>query len=181
MTKTHDVGTIFSLVNGASFVSLDTETTPTLKGGKKNPHQGRVTKRITGSQVMVFQNKTTNGYANMVARRLETEGKDPASFQLGERAWGERIENLPVVRHVKDGVTKFYVEVIFLKSGTVEYFLDGQPIDKSEVIGLEDKEERASGQGGLENRVIIRTFALDSIRKIRVNKDEYEGPFTFTE
>lgn len=174
-----DVGTIFSLVNGASFVSLDTETVVPLKGGKANPMKGRVTKRIAGAQVMVFQNKNSNGYENMVHRRLVSEGRDPASFQLSPRVWGERVENLPVVRHVKDGEIKFYLEVIFLKSGRVEYFLDGNPIEKSEIQGLEDKEE--GEQGGLEDKVIIRTFALDSVRKIRVNKDEYTGPFTFAE
>lgn len=178
-TEITDVGTIFSLVNGASFISLDTETIPVLKGGKANPHKGRVTKRMIGAQVMVFQNKNTNGYENMVNRRLTAEGKDPSSFQLGPRSWGERIENLPVIRHVKDGTTKFYVEVIFLVPGKVQYFLDGQPIDKADVQGLDSKEE--GEQGGLDNKVVIRTFALDSISAIRVNRDEYVGPFMFTE
>jgi hypothetical protein len=179
MATIHDVGTIFSLVNGASFVSIDTETTPALKGGASNRMKGRVTKKMVGAKVMVFQNKNSNGYENMVRRRLEAEGKNPNSFELSPRLWGERIENLPVVRHVKDGVAKFYVEVIFLAPGRVEYFLDGSPIPKNEIIGLESKEE--GEQGCLENKVIVRTFSLDSITAIRVNRDEYEGPFTFAE
>jgi hypothetical protein len=42
--------------------------------------QGRVTKQTTGASVMVFTNQASNGYENMVQRRLVAEGKDPASF-----------------------------------------------------------------------------------------------------
>ena len=69
-------------VSGASFIGLDTLTEVTLAGGKKNPQQGRITKRMKGASVMVFQNKNINGYEAMVHRRLLTEGKDPADFQL---------------------------------------------------------------------------------------------------
>lgn len=62
-------------VNGASFVSISTVTTPKLTGGKSNPHQGRVQKVMTSANVMVFQNKNSNGYENMVNRRLIAEGK----------------------------------------------------------------------------------------------------------
>lgn len=161
-----------STVNGASFIGLDTETVPSLKGGKKNPHQGRVTKRMTGASLMVFQNKVANGYENMVRRRLEAEGKNP-DFQVGPRQWGTRLVNLPIVKHEKDGVVKYYLEVIFLKPGKVQFFLDGAPIDRAEVIGLDEKPED-SGQSGLDNRVIIRTFAADSITVIRVDGQVFQ-------
>lgn len=157
----------FQNVNGASFVGIDTLTEPKLKGGKSNAQQGRVTKRMTGASVMCFQNKTVNGYAAMVGRRLVAEGKDPTSFVLGERAWGTRIPNMPIIEHFKDGATAYYVEVIFLKPGAVQYFLDGAPIAKSEIVGLDDKEEGA--QGGLEDKVIIRSFKADSITEVRVD------------
>lgn len=158
-------------VSGASFVGIDTLTTGTLLGGKANPHKGRVTKTVTGSSVMVFQNKTTSAYAAMVARRLAQEGKDPASFTLGSRAWGERLPNSPIVRHDKGGITLYYLEVIFLKAGKVEFLLDGEPIEKSAIIGLADKVE--GEQGGLANKVIIRTFGVDSIVALRVDGTEF--------
>ena len=153
-------------VNGASFISIDTETVPTLKGGKSNPHQGRVTKVSRGASVMVFQNKNTNAYENMVERRLKAEGKDPASFTLGPRAWGTRIEGTPFIEH--KGET--YLEVIFLKAPKeTVYFLDGKEVDASEIQGLEADKPNADSQGGLENKVIIRTFKCDSITTIRVD------------
>lgn len=104
-------------VSGGSFVGIDTLTDVKLTGGKKNPHQGRVTKSMTGAQVMVFQNKNINGYEAMIRRRLEAEGKDPATFVLGERAWGQRLPNSPIVVHKKEDGTRYYLEVIFLRAG----------------------------------------------------------------
>lgn len=169
---------ILSSVNGASFIAIDTESVVTLTGGKANPQKGRVTKRTIGSNVVIFQNKQTNGYDAMVKRRLEAEGKDPESFELGPRAWGTRLFGLPLVEHEKNGELKYYFEVIFMKAGKSEYFLDGQPIAKEDIIGLPSKVEDDGGQGGLENKVIIRTYALDSIIAIRINHEEHFGPFT---
>lgn len=155
-------------VNGGSFVGLDTLVEVPLLGGKKNPQQGRVTKRMVGAQVMVFQNKEINAYDAMIKRRLEAEGKDPANFILSPRAWGERVPNMPIVTH--NGKT--YLEVIFLKAGAVEYRLDGAPIAESEIIGL--KQGAAGEQGGLDNKVIIRTFAADSITEIRIDNKAFQ-------
>lgn len=155
-------------INGASFVGIDTLVEVKLTGGKKNPHQGRVTKRMIGATVMSFQNKNFSAYEAMVHRRLAAEGKDPAKFVLGERAWGTRIPNMPIVTHIKDGIEKYYLEVIFLKPGVVSYFLDGAPIDAAHIQGL-PAESDGSEQGGLENKVIIRTFAADSITELRID------------
>ena len=154
-------------INGASFVGLDTHTDVKLKGGKANPHQGRVTKRMLGATVMSFQNKNFSAYEAMIQRRLTSEGKDPAAFVLGPRAWGVRVPNMPIVEHFKDGATKYYLEVIFMKPGVVSYFLDGVSIAKADIVGLEEREE--GEQGGLDNKVIIRTFAADSINELRVD------------
>lgn len=165
-----DANTLFQAlqnVNGASFVGFDSVTPVALAGGRKNPLQGRVTKRMVGAQVMVFQNKNTNGYEAMVQRRLVAEGKDPASFELGPRAWGERMPNMPIVKHEKDGVVKYYLEVIFLRGGKTQYMIDGVPCDKSAIEGLKEPAEGA--QGGLENKVVIRTFAVENITELRVD------------
>jgi hypothetical protein len=158
----------FSDVNGANFVGIDTLTEVKLKGGKKNPQQGRVTKRMIGASVMVFSNTKTNAYQAMIQRRLVAEGKDPKSFSLSPRTWGTRIPDMPIVEHTKDGETKYYLEVIFLKQGTVEYRLDGLPIAKADIVGLIESE--GGEQGGLDDKVIIRTFAADSITEVRVDR-----------
>lgn len=155
-------------VNGTTFISIDTETVVKLKGGKSNPFQGRVTKRVCGSNVMVFQNKNTNGYQAMVERRLEKEGKNPQSFKLSPRTWGQRIPNTPFVEHKGN----YYLEVIFLKAGTVQYLVDGVVTNPSKIEGLETSKQEGE-QGGLEDKVIIRTFKIDSIKHITINKNTY--------
>lgn len=167
---------IFQNVNGASFISIDTLTGVTLAGGKKNPHQGRITKASTGASVMVFQNKKTNAYENMVKRRLEAEGKSADDFQLSPRKWGTRVPETPFVTH-KDAL---YLEVIFLKPGKSTLLLDGLPMtekQKAEIEGLPDdeKDEGPEIQGGLsaKNQVIIRTFKADSVIRVRVDKEEH--------
>lgn len=161
-------------VSGGSFVGIDTLTDVKLTGGKKNPHQGRVTKSMTGAQVMVFQNKNINGYEAMIRRRLEAEGKDPATFVLGERAWGQRLPNSPIVVHKKEDGTRYYLEVIFLRAGEVEYFLDGQPIAPSAIQGLPVQDRDPTAQGGLDNQVVIRSFGLDSITRLRIDGQVFQ-------
>lgn len=144
---------------GATFVGIDTMTSPKLRGGRKNPHQSRITKLTYDSQVMAFTSGA--GYENMVNRRLAEEGKP--SFEVGPRAWGERIPNTPFVEHGE----KMYLEVIFLKAGKSTFFLDGAVIAREDIEGLEEAQE--GRQGDLEEKVIIRTFALDSIVALRAN------------
>jgi len=155
-------------INGASFIGLDTLTDVDLKGGKSNPMKGLVQKAVIGSSVMVFQNKNSNGYENMVRRRLEAEGKNAESFELKPRVWGTRIEGTPIVEHKGS----YYLEVIFLKSGVTSYFLSGKPIKKDLIQGLDTSKEEGT-QGGLDNKVIIRSFKIESIARITINKEVY--------
>lgn len=159
---------ILANVSGASFISIDTETQVKLKGGKANPFQGRVTKRSIGHSVMVFQNKNSNAYENMVNRRLVKEGKNPESFQLQPRKWGTRITATPFIEH-NGGI---YLEVIFLKPGKSELLVDGLPYS-GEIPGLEAAEVDEDSQGGLNDKVIVRTFKADSVKKIRVDHAEH--------
>ena len=162
-------------ISGAAFIGIDTDSIVTLKGGKKNPLQGRVHKVTLGSTVMCFQNKYTNGYENMVRRRLEQEGKDPDSFKLSPRVWGTRVPEMPIVVHEKDGVVKHYLEVIFMHAGTSHYYMDtpDNTISKDMIIGLEAPRHSGKGQAGLNDRVIIRTYDIASITALRINNTVY--------
>lgn len=153
---------------GATFIGIDTRTQPKLTGGKKNPHLDRVHKITIGSNVAIFQNKNSNAYDNMVRRRLVKEGKNPESFRLSPRAWGHRIPNTPFVEN--NG--KYYLEVIYLKSGETYYTLDGVRIDKRMISGLPSKGPEGN-QGGLNDKVIIRTFSLDSLMRVTVNHETF--------
>ena len=151
-------------VQGSSIASINTETVEELTGGKKNPMQGRVTKRTEGGKVMFFTNTNSNAYNNMVKRRLEAEGKDANNFTLGKRTWGERMPETPFVQHNN----QLYVEVVYLAAPKIiRYFFDGVAIAKEAIIGL--KENKAEGaQGGLENKVVIRTYKLENVKQIKM-------------
>lgn len=157
-------------LNGCAIGAIDSLTDVKLKGGQSNPQQGRITKEMKGGNVMFFCNINNNSYNDMVKRRLVKEGKDPESFVLGKRAWGERVPNTPFVLHKGE----LYVEVIFLHSPKqVTYMLDGKPVPKWCVWGLEEKEE--GNQGGLDNKVIIRTYKLSSINRIKMGNLSVES------
>lgn len=169
-----DINQILSSFNGCTFASLDTITNVSLKGGKKNPYQGRVTKRTSNNQVMLFTNEKSNGYENMVKRRLEAEGKDPNSFTVGSLKWGKRVENTPFIEHNGN----YYLQVIFNKGGTSNYYVDNKLVDPSTIEGLPEKKEPSEdNKQGLsaENQVVVRTFAIDSIAAIRVLGEEVKG------
>lgn len=170
-----------SQFQGSQIVGLDTLVQVELTGGKANPQQGKVTKMVEGSLVMLFKNGT--GYKNMVNRRLKKQAEEGVfltedlfsiianpEWTPGPRVWGERVEKSPFITH--KGNT--YLECIFLKAGKVKYFLDGLEIPKENILGLKEKTEGL--QGGLENKVIIRTYLLESILKVRKSKKEMLGP-----
>jgi len=160
--------TVFANLEAGTFVGIDTLVDVKLKGGKSNPQQGLVTKAVTGATVMCFANKQSNAYENMVKRRLEQEGKSASDFELSPRKWGERVKGTPFVAH-KD---KMYLEVIYLHAGATEYRVSGVATPAAQINGL--PEATSGGQGGLDNTVIIRTYALDSIAALRVNGKEYK-------
>ncbi len=104
----------------------------------------------------------------MVKRRLEKEGKSADDFKLSPRQWGRRLSGAPFVEH-KGG---YYVEVIFLKAGKTKYLLDGKVVSEDKIVGLPPKKAEAE-QGGLDDKVVIRTFKSDSIQAITINHNKY--------
>lgn len=179
-----------------------------LKGGKQNPMKDKVKKERLGALCLVFTNKTTNSYENMVNARLAKEGKEP-NFKVGQRAWGERLRDIPVVRNTKDDVTTYYLEVIeaqtakslaqaaenmgillsegdkeslqkyavaheSIKKSEMKYFLDGVEILKKDIEGLEsDKEEGDQGGLGENNKVIIRSYKIESLTRVTIGGKTY--------
>lgn len=151
-------------LSGNTFIGLTTETTPKLTGGMKNPQQGRVTKR-TVSSVQIFTNQNVNAYRNKRNKNRKAAGNDKP-FELSPRTWGERIVNTPFVTHKGND----YLEVIFNKVISTEYFLDGESIDKDSIQGL-PKSRPASDT----DDVVIRTFKLESLRELRAFGEEYSA------
>lgn len=168
--KLAQIHTLLDSIRGNTIASMDTITeVKDLRGGKKNAMKGRVTKHTTGNRVQLFTSH--KGYKNMVNRRLEAEGK-VANFEPAALPWGSRIDDSPLIEH--NG--KFYIQMIFIKGGESTYYLDNAVIAKADIEGFVEKEANA-GRTGLEdgNEPIVRTFALDSIREIRMMGQTVKG------
>lgn len=157
-------------IKGTRFASIDTTSQVTLLGGKKNSMQGRVTKKTIGSTVILAVS-AENVYANMVKKRLIEEGKDFTEFKLKPRAWGVRDGDTCFIKHND----KIYLECIFTKAGKSKYYLDDEEIETDKIEGFKEPAKvNEESQGGLEDKVVIRTYDINSLDAIRINGEEYE-------
>lgn len=200
----HNILDVLNSFKGSTFASIDTltvvklrsrldaskEPTDELKaivtelkesGQKTNPQLNKVFRRTDGISVQLFTNSKSNGYENMVKRRLENEGKSAEDFTLGKAVWGTRIKDSPIIEHNGE----YYLEVISQSPGSATYHLleDGTNVTKeiayTDIIGTSPVKESESGQGGLETKVQIMRYRLSSLRGIRANKGEWAGDFYY--
>jgi hypothetical protein len=162
---------LVSQVKGTTFAGITTKTDVKLLGGKKNLMQGRVQKITEDANIILYSNSELSGYAEMVKRRMMSEGKNPDDFVMKPRAWGARVGKSPFIEH--NG--KYYLECIFRSPGKTTYLLDGNPVAKEEIEGLPDQKEKTetyeNSQGGIENKIVLRTFALDSIVSVKLKNE----------
>jgi hypothetical protein len=149
----------FETIQDGQRVRLNFSTIPKLKGGKANPHQGRIQKVTTGAIGILYT--SGKGYFEKVNEGLIAEGKAP-DFEPKPRAWGVRVEGTPLIEHKEN----FYLDVVFESPGETQYFLDGEKIEREDIEGLEDKKE--GEQGGLEEKVYIRTISLESLGHVEL-------------
>lgn len=175
MITYENLNEVISNVKGTTFAGITTKTVQTLKGGKSNPMQGRVEKLSEDANIVVYSNSEKSGYAAMVKRRMIKEGKDPEEFQMKPRAWGVRVGNSPFIEHKG----KYYLECIFMSPGKVTYLLDGNPIDPENIDGFPEKKEKTEtyekSQGGIDDKIIIRTFDLGSIVSLKLKNEVFNG------
>lgn len=160
-------------LSGASFIGVDIDTELKLNVKYVNEHGERVpnpycgqVRKLTTYQAQIFQNQTKSAYESMVQRRLVAEGKDPANFELQPRKWGTRLPNLPIIQHGD----QFYLEFIFHKKISSQYIFKGKVIDKSEIVGWPATSK--GEQGGLEDKVEIRSVKLSNIVELRVGGEK---------
>ena len=199
----HNILDLVGNINGTTFASIDTTTEVKLSkkmstcvkddqsgiiqalldaGVETNPFCDKIFKHTSGTSVLLFSNSKTNGYENMVKRRLEQEGKDKESFKLSPPVWGERIKDTPIITHNGE----YYLEVILQHSGDSSYVIKDKDnfykhIDKDLIFGLPKTRENSTGQGGIENKVMICRYKLKSITGIRCNNQSFTGGFYYEE
>ena len=162
-------------VRGTSFAGIDTETVvPRLKRDEA-VQDGELTKVVTGSTVMIFAQEERTAYSNQVKRRMVKEGLNPDSWEGGPLAYGEWLGDTCFIKHTKKGETEptYYLRVHFVRAGSVQYFLDGNPIKKENIVDTSAPKKEGE-QGGQNEKVIPRNYKLDSIKAIRIDGTEYQ-------
>lgn len=169
----HPILNVFSSLKGTSFVTLNTSRIVELSGGKSNPLKGRITKKVSGTNVLISQDRTKSAYHEMIRRRLIAQGTANPDFEPSKRTWGERIKDTPIIQHND----KFYLGCIILREGKSSYFLDGLPIAITDITGL--KHEAVTPQFGLEKPVLYRLYSTDSITSLKFKKTLYINGIDF--
>ena len=145
-------------VRGATMVSFIASTEPKLKAGNPFPGLRKITK-IGG--VLNFN------YQKAVNRQREREGI-VADFVAEPRKWGQRVEGTPIVTH--NG--KFYVEAKIERSEIMGYIMpDLSMVDEHEVLNW--LPSRHSGRQHVEKTIILRDFAVENLRSMRLKGNEY--------
>lgn len=175
--------TIFKNVQGTRFCGIDSKIIVSRLKRDEAVQPGVLTKITKGSSVMVFAQEDPTAYSNQVKRRMEKEGLDPTSWEGGPLPWGEWMGNSPFIVHTKKDKAEpnpwlavketYYLRVHFVHAGTSEYFLDGRPIAKSDIVDT-SAPKKVGKQGGQEDKVIPRNFKLSSLTAIRIDGVEYK-------
>jgi hypothetical protein len=101
-------------INGCTFANIDATTEPS----------NGIRKETTGIRVILFTNKKSSGYENMVKRRLIEAGKNPDNFVSGDLPWGEQVPNSPLVEHKG----KVYLKCVLLSEGQPRYFIGNREV-----------------------------------------------------
>ncbi len=151
---------LLAAIQGCTFASLDAQTKP-------KPGVLCVT---TGERVMLFTNKNSSGYDNMVRRRLEQAGFDPSSFILGPLPWGERLENSPIIYHKGE----YYLQCITLGGGESKFYVGKYEVDPS-AFGI--RQSSNSGQGlPKDTQVVVHTYAVKNITRLTLMGETVTDP-----
>ena len=143
-------------IRGCTFASLDAETI--VKGFRHVK---------TGERVIVFTNKKSSGYENMVKRRLLGAGLNPDSFVLGDLPWGQRVPDTPLITHKGE----YYLQTIFLGAWTSKYYLGSQEVPEHLLGGIITRPRHYEQGLPKEKEVTVKTYKLSSITGIRLMRE----------
>lgn len=150
---------LLAQIKGATFATIISETTPKLK--KTGNNLGHVRKVSRVNVCLGFQ------YDNAVNRQLGREGQE-GDFVASPRQWGVKITPM-IVEHKE----RFYLETKVEKSLDTQYIdEDGKEIPFALVKPFLPAKRKSSRQG-TEKEILVRDYALDSIKTIAFGGETY--------
>jgi len=147
-------------VKGATFATLITETDARLK--KTGNPFGTVRKVSRVNVTLGFQ------YEAAVNRQRTREDSE-ADFEVAPRQWGQRVPGTMLVEH--KGRT--YLETKVERSlGCTYVDASGNELTAEDVAPFLPKRS-GSGRQGTEKAILVRDYALDSIRSLRFAGEDH--------
>jgi hypothetical protein len=158
MTR-NELVAFFTGIRGATFATITTETEPKLL--KTGNTLGDVRKVSRVNVCLGFQ------YEAAVNRQREREGAT-ADFEAASRQWGERVAGTVLVSHKG----KTYLETKVQKSLDHKYLGANGTILPDELIAP-FLPKKSPGRQDLEKEVMVRDYAIDTIRHIAVAGKEF--------
>ena len=154
---------------GATFATVVTRSEPRMRK-RDNPYFGIVEKLQRLNGVINFV------YSRSVNRQRQREGH-PEEFEAQPRRWGERVFDngrlTPLVRHIKDGEEKWYLE-LKLEQVIEKKYIDhtGQEVQE-ETLQPWLPEPRQAATQETEKEIVLLDISLDNIRAIVMGGEEY--------
>jgi hypothetical protein len=152
--------TLLLSIKGATFATICTDTDARLKK-TGNPY-GQVRKLSRVNVCLGFQ------YKNAVNRQRLREGSE-GDFEAEPRQWGRRVPGTMFVEHND----KLYLETKVEKSLNHTYFAaDGTMLTEEQVAPYLPARSKSSRQE-TEKEILVRDYALDSIRSLSFGSEVY--------
>jgi len=155
-------------------IAIETETVPKML--KKDSNTGEPNNFLDVGVIKIGTMAGLIGcsYENGVNNQLGREDKELV-FKAEKRRWGKLMDNKVMVVHTPKGHTtpKYYLQIL-VKSANHPIYTDGtETIDVEELKGVLPEKDDPKTQDALDKKVILRDIALDNIKVIRMNKEEY--------
>lgn len=102
--------------------------------------------------------------------RIRTQDGNSERFVVGPRKWGNRIPNTPMIHHVKDGQSKFYLEVMATKNRPQTSYISIRACDYGAAVFIPNEWIKP---GSTANGTFLRTYGLDSIVQATFRGQQY--------
>ena len=148
---------------GHSFAGLQTLTDARAKK-TDNPFKDKII--LKQSQMLV---NVGFHYSNSLVNQAKRENVS-TEFDVQPRKWGIRLPNCALVEHKGNYYLEAKVEEIY---STLFFDVDGNELNKEDVLPFLPKKKESSTQERLEKKVYLRDFKIASIQKFAFNKKVY--------
>jgi len=156
-----------------TFVSIEAETIPRLRKTNFLKTIGcsvDIVRKVSQFVAMIGLD-----YVNVIKNRLDKEGKDFSEYVAGD-TWHEAVDGTKNLRkHKTNGELYVWIFCVANNTPTSAYYnmSTGLMIDKQDIKPF-ISDSTPKNQGLTDgNEVIPRTYKLESIRKITIDKETY--------